>query len=175
MILRFLTVTMMLLTLSSCGEAEYTPPYLHYRADFDTAKVDEAEMTIKEIAKKWNLRVYEKDRDQMKFLTQGKEAFFIALYRDEDPVLSLTNSGVGNVISVMAVDYGNMPVSDLERLTKEVIKVLEERLNIEFKEVGDSTASIDIERTQSNLLYPIDHTKAISSAENNKAQYFKVS
>jgi hypothetical protein len=141
--IRLLSILIMSLFMSSC-EAEYTPPYLHYRADFDIAKVDETEAVVKEIAKKWNLRVYEKNREEMKLHTQGKEAFFIALYFNEDAVLFVHNSGVGEVLSVMAVDHGKMPISDLGKLTAEVIGALKERLNLEFEKQKDSTASVDV-------------------------------
>ncbi|MBA3582909.1 MAG: hypothetical protein H0W44_10735 [Gammaproteobacteria bacterium] len=91
------------------------------------------ELAIKEVAKKWDLRIYEKDREQMKFHTQGKEAFFIVLYFNKDPVLSLDNSGVGEVITLMAVDYGNMPIQDLKKLAYDVIDTFETRFDIKFE------------------------------------------
>ena len=144
MILRVCAL-MLFFTLSSC-EAEHKPPYLLYTANFDVSTVNEAEAIVKKVAKKWDLRVYEKDREQMKFLTQGKDAFFIALYFNEDPIISIGNSGVGEILRVMAIDYGNVPVSDLEKITADFIKAFKDQLNIDrFKKSEESTALVDIE------------------------------
>jgi len=109
------------------------PPYSLYKAKFDVSKVDDVENTMVVIAKRWNLEPFQKDREQMKFLTQNKEAFFIAFYFDGDPVLVVTNVGVGEVLTLSATDYKKMPISDLKKLIVEVIDALKDQFNIEFK------------------------------------------
>lgn len=135
-----LCIILIVCFLGSSCEAEYKPPYLLYTAQFDITKVDNAVVLVKEIAKNWNLRVYEIDREQMKFVTQGKDAFFIALYFKEDPIISIANSGVGEVLRVMAIDYGKMSLPDLKKLTEETIQTLKLELNLEFEKSKESTA-----------------------------------
>ena len=125
-------VVILALILSSCGEVNRKIPLL-YQANFDASKIEEVEGAMEIISKKWGLRLFQKDRERMKYLTQGKEAFFIALYFNGDAVLSLNNVGVGEVLSLMIVDYGIMPKNDLERLTNETLLILKTQLSIEFE------------------------------------------
>lgn len=142
MVFRIL-VLMLFLIACSC-EAERMSPYLMYKADFSSAKTGEVESAVKKIAKEWGLRVYEKNQEQMKFLTQGKDAFFIALYFEENPILVITNAGFGDLLMLSVTDYKGMPTSDLERLAAEVINTLETRLDIKFKKSEESTAAIEL-------------------------------
>lgn len=133
-----------LLMLTTSCEAQHKPPYLMYRAQFEVANVDEAVILTRAIATKWGLSVRELDRDQMSFHTRGKPAFFTALMYKDDPVVVVNNSGFGEVIMVIAVNFERMPTSDLEALTAEIIRKFQARFDMDFEKMVESTAKIDV-------------------------------
>ncbi|GBF30072.1 hypothetical protein MnTg04_00008 [bacterium MnTg04] len=85
-----------------------------------------------DISEKWELRVFEKDREAMKFLTQGQEAFFIALYFEDDSILAIMNAGIGNILTLSLQTDDNFPVEELEKLANEVRGELKTHLNIDL-------------------------------------------
>lgn len=121
-----------MLLLSGCSSAQEAPTTV-YKGPFEASKVDAADAAVGDVAKKWNLRVFRKDRKHMRRLTDDKEAFFVALYFDKDPVVVVTNVGVATVLSVTISNYGRMPVQDLNRLTTDVIDTLKQ-LGVELRE-----------------------------------------
>ena len=125
-------VSALLFLVCACDSRQVSP-HLLYRADFDAARIDEAERVVRGVAEEWELRVFEKDRDEMAFLTRGRDAFFVALYFEGDSILVLTNVGVGDTLELTAFDYKKMPMSDLDALVAQVITSLEDKLDVEFK------------------------------------------
>ncbi len=124
------------LIIASCDQS-YTQPHLLYRAPFDPQHIEKMEALIHEIANEWGLRVYEKDREEMKFLTNGQEAFFIALYVEDDqadnfPVASVNNVGTGTVITLMITNRGEIELEELNRLAEEIVAKSRARYGIEF-------------------------------------------
>ena len=117
--------------VAACGE-EHVEPAFFYKAQFDPSMVAEVESFVRDISVKWQLELFEKDREQMKFLTQYREAFFISLYFECDAILAIMNVGVGNVLTLSLHDYGNLPVEQLERLANEVRSGLRAQLNIDL-------------------------------------------
>lgn len=119
---------------ASCG-ADAGKLYASYEAEFDDySKIDQVENRLRGVAKDWEMEILEKDRDQMAFVTQNSPAFFIAMYFEEDPILIVTNVGVGNRLVVSATDHGSMPIGSLEELFQSVLTELE-ALNLEFHRV----------------------------------------
>ena len=128
---------LIIIFVASCGD-DVVWPHAQYEAQLgDYSKIDQVEDRMRDIAKRWKLEISEKDRGQMAFLTQGKPALFVALYFDGDPILSVTNAGVGSKLRIRATDFGEMPLSDLEKLTQDVLKELG-MLNLEFNRVEGS-------------------------------------
>ena len=127
----FLYVTLIFL-LFSCGS--YKENFLEYRAEFDPQKVDKAEKVVMEFAKRNKLRIFSKDRKEMSIVSNGENAFYIALYHDGDPLLSVTNVGGIVQISVSSTDYENMSKSELAGLTIALVGDLQRELNLKFKE-----------------------------------------
>ena len=70
------------LILSACSKppSEYLPRQDIYDSDFDQAKIDIVLDVLYSFAKNQKLRVFEKDRERMKILTQGTPAFSVFLY-----------------------------------------------------------------------------------------------
>ena len=132
MVLR--TVTLLLaLSLLAC-ESSYKEPYALYDAPFDpqVETIDEIVRFVYEVADKWNLETEQDDRGGAKFLSKGQDAFYILLLIEDDGVISIGNMGPGIILSMMVVDYGHLPVADLERLTEELKGGLEARFGLEF-------------------------------------------
>ena len=71
----------------------------------------------------------------MKRLTRGYEAFYIALYLNDNLIFDITNVGVGTQLDMALFDYGDIPVSELKKLGDEVRNGLREQLQIEFEVV----------------------------------------
>lgn len=115
-----------------CGHAQDVPTVV-YKAEFETSKIEGVERIVEEIADKWKLQIFRKDKRRMSILTQGHDAFFVALYLDRDPILFATNVGVGEVLTLGISDYGKLPREDLKRLANDVIEPLRERLNINLQ------------------------------------------
>jgi len=60
----------------------------------------------------------------MAVLTQGRQAFFSALYYQDDPIITITNVGVGTVLAISATDYCSIPIEQLESMLQEFIGFL---------------------------------------------------
>lgn len=119
-----------------CSCADDNNPYLIYESEFGTEKISKVENVIKDLAQRRNLRVFEKNRENMKYLSRGEDAFFIALYFKNDPILVVTNVGVGKLITLSVSDYGKMPRKELELLTLELVSILKNEVNISFEKVN---------------------------------------
>jgi len=118
--------------LSACN-SESIEPYMKLSAKFDNSKIDQIESIFEHIAANNKLKIFKKDREKMQHLSQGKNAFFTALYFKGDPVLILTNAGVANTLVFTVTDYGKMSITELERIASEVIKRIEASVSIEFE------------------------------------------
>ena len=132
MISRIVTV-LLALSLLAC-ESSYTEPYALYRAPFDpqVETIDEAVRFIYEVADKWNLEAEQEDRGGAKFLTSGVDAFHIFLLLEGDVIIKIGNMAFGTTLSMMVMDYGHLPVVELDRLIDEFKGGLERRLALEF-------------------------------------------
>ena len=131
-------ICVILLVLAASCEDRVIRPHAEYEAPLgDYSKIEQVETRLRSIARHWKLEVFEKDRDQMAFVTEGKPAFFVALYFDGDAILIVTNVGVGSKIILAATDHGEMPLGDLERLTQDVLKELG-TLDLAFSRVQES-------------------------------------
>jgi len=120
------------LFLLGCSSEKISPEF-YYRADFNPDQIDKVEVIIKNIAKDWNLRVFEKNRNHMKDLTQGKEAFFIGLYLEDNLIFDITNVGVGNQIDIGLFRHDNVSINDLKKLSDQVRSNLKKELQIDFE------------------------------------------
>ena len=130
-----LMAVLAVLFLVSC-EGESTRPTYHYRAPFDPSMVDGVEEFMKDVARRWELRLFEKSREGMKYLTLGQEAFFIALFLKSDPknnwILDISNAGAGTILSLALFEHEDMPLAELQRLDGEVRRGLKEKFGIEL-------------------------------------------
>ena len=104
-----------------------------YKASFDPVMVDAVADVMEEISENRQFKLFEKDREQMKFLTEGKNAFFTAFYLKGEPILAITNVGVGEVLTLSLHDYGELPWMCWEGLAQEVRNTLKNRFNIELQ------------------------------------------
>ena len=126
-----LLVLVALLANTAC-DSEYIVPVFFYEAPFDPLLVDEVEEIMYDISGKWELSVFEKDREAMKIMTQGQEAFFIALFLEDDSILAIMNAGIGNILTLSLQTDDNFPVEELGKLANEVRRELKTHLNIDL-------------------------------------------
>ena len=123
------------LFLVSC-EGESTRPTYQYRASFDPSMVDGVEEFVKDVARRWELRLFEKSRKGSKIITRGQEAFYIALFLKSDPkhnwIVSITNAGFGTLLILHIYEHEDMPLAELQRLDGEVRRGLKEKFGIEL-------------------------------------------
>ena len=129
---RLLSILLSIFCLSACGQDDVKPMYF-YKASFDPVMVDAVADVMEEISENRQFKLFEKDREQMKFLTEGKNAFFTAFYLKGEPILAITNVGVGEVLTLSLHDYGELPLDVLEGLAQEVRNTLKNRFNIELQ------------------------------------------
>lgn len=121
----------------NCAPAGAAGSHHSYEAQIDDyTKIDLVEERMVRLAQRWALELFEKDRDQMAFLTQGNPALFMALCYEEQPVLNVFNVGVGETLVVAVSDFGEMPRLELERLTHDVLTELE-ALGLKFRQVDE--------------------------------------
>lgn len=132
---RYIVVVLLSFLLSACADRS-TPMYAIYDAEFnDSSKIEQIEVRIRAIAKKYKLTVLEKDRKEMSLVIIDEQpAFFIFLDFNGRTVLTVGNAGVGTILSIAARDYGVMPINRIDELLAEVISNLSE-LGLEFKKV----------------------------------------
>ena len=125
---------MLALSLIACDSSSYKEPYALYDAPFDpqVETIDEIVRFVYEVADKWNLETAQKSRGSAKFLSSGQHAFEIFLLLEGDVIILVGNAGPGIILSMMVIDYGHLPVADLERLTEELKGGLEARFGLEF-------------------------------------------
>lgn len=130
--MKYLLFVVMLL-LASCG-SKVSEPDLYYKAEFDIALVDEVSTYFKTLAGKRDFEVFEKDRREMKAITQGREAFYISYYAgDKDvPVLWVTNAGAGTVIDLAFHANEGHPLYEVEKLSGLVLKDLKRIFGIDM-------------------------------------------
>lgn len=61
--------------ISACGTAQDVPTVV-YAGEFDNSKIDAVERVVDDVAERWQLRVFRKDRKHMSRLTFDQDAFF---------------------------------------------------------------------------------------------------
>ena len=128
-------VTAALVFLCACtGRA--IPPYLHLEAEFDTAKISAVENIVRNVARDWGLRVREKDKREMRFVSLGADAFFMSVYYENDTIVHVTNAGgVGaSTLRLFASDYGKMPKAKLDDLISDLVRGIE-TYDIKFRKI----------------------------------------
>ncbi|MEX2148686.1 MAG: hypothetical protein WD793_00590 [Steroidobacteraceae bacterium] len=117
---------------SGCGQTQDVSTVV-YKAPFDTSQIEGVEKIVDDVASKWKLRVFRKDRRELSLVTQGHDAFFVALYLGRDPIVFLTNAGVGTVLTLGINDYGTLSVENQVRLANDLVFPLREYLNIDLR------------------------------------------
>jgi hypothetical protein len=129
------------LLLSACNNppSEYLPENDIYRSDFNQAEIDIVLDALYSFAKNHNLKVIEKDREQMQVLTQGTPAFSVFLYSENDPIFSVTNFGVGKIVSINARYYSRFEEGEIEQLRDMLLSRLENEATLDFKKVDLNT------------------------------------
>ena len=69
----------------------------------------------------------------MAFLTQGQDAFFIALFSSDSEIVNITNVGIGTRLTLHVYDKGGLLLEQLNELTDEIVNGLSLNFGIELK------------------------------------------
>ena len=109
------------LTLMSCSPSR-SAVYAQYEATLTEAEIiEKIEITLKTTAKKHGFHYFEKDRREISAITQDRPAFFIALYHNDDPFFTITNAGVGFIVTIIVNDFGNLGEEKLDAVIGDVL------------------------------------------------------
>jgi len=122
--------------LISCGgKSTFIAPEFHFEGAFKPSSLDKLEGYIKQLAQEKDYRVYEKRRHQMKTLTNGQDAFSIALYQktNDKNILYISNTGAGTILTLYLFTNKDFSLQEAKSLADTVIHYLESQLNIEMK------------------------------------------
>ena len=95
---------------------------------------DQATEVATKLAVSYGANVFEKDRDNMRFLTDGQEAFFVAYYFEDRnaPVMWITNVGAGDRLTLAATSGHEFTKNDARSLVDAVRTALLVDLGIEL-------------------------------------------
>lgn len=129
----------MALLFGGCGSETIVETLAMYDSSFDPKDVDLTERYVKATAKRWKLRVFEKSRREMSWASNGRDAFFVALYHKEEAVLVITNVGVPEQITISIVDYGVFPKKDLYAVAEELAEGLNQSIDTQFRQIDPIT------------------------------------
>ena len=125
--------------LASCSSEIHEPDF-YYKAKFDVGLVDQVDTYFKELANTKSIEIFEKDRREMKAISQGKDAFYISYYVSdkETPVLWVTNAGSGNVLDLGLLSNEGYPLSETEKLAALVVSDLKKMFGINMVAVENT-------------------------------------
>jgi hypothetical protein len=136
-------LTLVVVFLSSCGGSTYIEADYYFEGKFEPSlvNVNALEEQLNKIAKEQGYRLFEKNRNQMKKLTDDNEAFFIALYQKNNDklILSITNVGVGSVLILDLYTNEDFTKQDAKSLSEKLIQYLQTELNVEMKPIDHSS------------------------------------
>ena len=120
------------MSLLACGG--YKKPYAVYEAPFEPQldKINEVALFIHDVAGQLNLDAKEGDREEMKFISSGMDAFQISLQVKGDMVISTGNSVIGTRLFLKLYDSRHMAADEVNRLADEIKSRLERRFSLEF-------------------------------------------
>lgn len=123
----------------SCDHgSSYEAPQFYFEGKFSPSLVDNLDSYLKNLSRERGFRVFEKDRREMKVLTQGQDAFYISLYKEssDKPVLWISNVGVGTVLSLGLFSRENFSPIESKKLADELVFYLKEEMNVQMLPVS---------------------------------------
>lgn len=149
---RLLAIVFCAVCISACEvdlEVEYVEYVYRERAAFDPALIDEVEVFIRDIAKRWELELDEKSQESLRFLHKDVENAFdmmayIKGHERKGMVFWIGNlGGKGNLLSLSMDHYeGGLPRICVDRLHEELKSGLENRFGLELYPLDKSGRKI---------------------------------
>jgi|GEM_PF-5969641 len=134
--MKTLTVIFVLCLLACRGE--YYPPESIYRGKFDVNDVNKIENYAKDLALARGFKIFEKAPEEMRGISDGQNAFFIAFYNNGKlPIVSISNAGTGSVLSIMFSTNQKFTTADANELAKKVQEDLSKKFNINLELVKE--------------------------------------
>ena len=123
----------LVLSLLACGGG-YKEHYAAYEAPFDPQleKINAVARFIHGIAGELGLDVKEREREEMKFITSGMDAFQISLRVKGDMVILVSNAAIGTKLYLRLYDSRHMAAEEVNRLADEIKDGLERRFGLAF-------------------------------------------
>lgn len=136
--MKILFIFFALILAISCGnKSVYVKPDFLYKGKVNSSQVDSLHIFIKELAGIYNLDVFEKNREDMQFLTHGENAFYLSLYKNnhDAPVMWISNVGSGTVLTFGFSSNEYFSLEDVRSLFDKVKIHLENNMSIYLQEV----------------------------------------
>ena len=124
--------SLLAMTLLACGG--YKKPYAVYEAPFEPQldKINEVALFIHDMAGELNLQAKEGDREEMKFITSGMDAFEISLRVKGDKVILTGNAAIGTKLYLKLYDSRHKAAGEVNRLGDEIKDGLEREFGFDF-------------------------------------------
>lgn len=129
----------LILTLSVLASActtERGSLFAEYQAPFDPEKIQLIEPVIQSVANRHGMTVLELDETEMSILTNGRPAFYRALYRDDKSIVAITNVGAGTTLIIQVSKYGSVSDETLSQVSDDLRASLTEALGVEFHQTN---------------------------------------
>lgn len=121
----------------SCGQSTFDEPELEYESAIEASDVPVLSEYFVELGSLKGLDVLQKDEREMRAVSKGKNAFFIALY-DESltrVILTATNAGTPEHLTVMYFSFPEYDMNYINLFADEVFRQLESDFGITLKKV----------------------------------------
>lgn len=120
---------LLMLTAGCIAEQNPGAPTYHYVAEItpDQQTVDDLSEFASEFARDEGFELHTESRKEMAFITQGMPAFASYLYLYGDPVVTLSNAGLGQILTIYVFERERLKNEELRALTDRLVERLEEQ------------------------------------------------
>ncbi|MEC4091367.1 hypothetical protein [Pseudoalteromonas rubra] len=123
------------LLLLSCSE--HKPMGRSFVAPFESDSIGFFESSIDVFSKRKGLTVFSKSKREMKVLSNGVDAFYIALYFEGVPIIQITNVGVGDQVLVSNLGSDEVEEQFVDELIDELVLILGRSSGVKFEEKSE--------------------------------------
>ena len=109
-------------------------PEREYRAPFEPEKIGCVESVVRSVSGASGFLVDERDREQMKFVTNGIEAFSMTVYSEkvalDDEILNITNGGIGKFLGMQVVANQHLGPAAVNEFVDAILEGIRDRCEI---------------------------------------------
>jgi hypothetical protein len=146
MIIRLILLLFLAVLMVSCTSEDKHYPERIYKGEFDPAQVNRLEGFIKKTAQKNKLDIFEKDRKQMRYLTNDVDAFYISLHRDGNKAAVFWISNVGTGTKLTLGVHADKDVLQKEPAIDDIFTFIKSEIKTDLKLVYDGLEQSDTQK-----------------------------